>query len=252
LSSSIEESITQANREYHNSLDPEEYHENPSIFDKDRQDEIRETLKKISDPEGDLLDVGCGTGNILRWGRDNFRRVVGVDISENMLDLARREVPEAKICLTDASRLPFADNSFQAVTFYATLHHFPSPEKFLREGLRVLKPGGYIYTDHDPNYFLVRFYYPIFKILYRGKVAFGSEKGDLAEYFHTQEPGINPEVLKKSLRKAGASDVSVNYRNTQNKDLSPGKSAILTVLGPLSKLLGWKSFFTHFSILARK
>lgn len=250
--SSLEENVKRANREYHNSLDPEEYHENPSIFDEERQQQIRSTLEEISDAEGGLLDVGCGTGNILRWGKEYFDRIVGVDISENMLDLAGENVPESQVCLTDASSLPFRDGTFQAVTFYATLHHFPAPEKFLIEGLRVLEPGGYLYTDHDPNYFLVRFYYPLFKLLYRGKEAFGSQEGDLAEYFHTQEPGINPEYLAKSLKEAGAEEVSINYRNTQNEQLSSGKAAIMSLLRPLSEMFGWKSFFTHFSIRAKK
>jgi len=135
---SIESQVKQANRDYHNNLDPGDYHENPSIFDRDRQREIRQTLQSIANPDGRLLDVGCGTGNILRWGSQFFRRVSGTDISENMLELARREVPGADYYLSDASQLPFGNNTFDAVTFYATLHHFPSPVKFLEEALRGL------------------------------------------------------------------------------------------------------------------
>jgi len=251
-SKELAETVTRANREYHNSLDPEDYHENPSIFGAERQREIRGTLEEISSSGGRLLDVGCGTGNILDWAKDGFHSVYGVDISENMLKMARQQVEEASFGLADATRLPFSDRTFQAVTFYAALHHFPNPDRFLTEALRVLKPGGYIYTDHDPNYYLVRFYYPFFRLMYAGSRAFGSEQADLAEYFHTQEPGIDPEQLAASLRGAGASEVSVQYRNTTNKNLSPGKSAMLSVIKPLASVLDWPSFYTHFSIIARK
>jgi ubiquinone/menaquinone biosynthesis C-methylase UbiE len=138
------------------------------------------------------------------------------------------------------------------VSYYAALHHFPEPIDFLREGARVLRKGGVLYTDHDPNYFLVRFYYPLFRLYHLGQTGFGSEEGDLAEYFHTQEPGMNPEPLAEALRDWGFQEVNVQYRQTRNKDLSAVKKLVFSVLQPLSDWTEWRSLFTHFTILARK
>lgn len=250
---SLEEKVRNANKKYHDRIDIESYDENESIFSEHRQRSIRRNLKIMSESGSKHLDVGCGTGNVLRIAENYFSINVGVDVSNNMLQGARRTVSD-RTCLTQAegTKLPFEDNTFDAVTFYAILHHFPTPAKFLREGARVLKPGGYLYTDHDPNYYLVRFYFPLYKLMHMRRTGFGSEEGDLAEFFHTQRPGIDPEPLVETLRSIPFSEVNLDYYQTRNRNLSIDKKIVLAVLGPLSNVLPLKSFFTHFSILARK
>ncbi len=169
-----------------------------------------------------------------------------------MLESAQGTVADrTQLTLGTGDRLPFPDNTFDAVTFYAILHHFPSPVDFLKEGARVLKDGGYLYTDHDPNYFLMRFYFPIYKIMHWNRSGFGSETGDLAEYFHTQQPGIDPRPLRDVLEREQFEEINVEYYQTTNDELGWAKDTVMSVLKPLSEIVSLKSFFTHFSIMAR-
>lgn len=93
-------------------------------------------------PAYHVLDVACGTGDLtldlLRCGH----HVTGVDLSEQMLALAKGKAPSATYLVADAEALPFADASFDAVTCAFGIRNFVHLEKGLGEMLRVLKPGG--------------------------------------------------------------------------------------------------------------
>lgn len=92
----------------------------------------------------DVLDVGCNTG----YGTIRFvpvaRRVVGVDVSpraiEAALDRAVHGQPE--FLLSGGLELPFPDDSFDLVTSFQVLEHVPDPLVFVRELIRVTRPGG--------------------------------------------------------------------------------------------------------------
>jgi ubiquinone/menaquinone biosynthesis C-methylase UbiE len=108
---------------------------------------LREVLD-LAQPHGtDLaLDVATGTGNTALALAPFVRRVVGVDLTREMLDQARRVTAERKVenaewVLGDACRLPFPDSSFDVYTVRAAPHHFHDFDGFLSEALRVLKPG---------------------------------------------------------------------------------------------------------------
>ena len=96
-----------------------------------------------------VLDVACGTGDMVveltRQGCD----VTGVDISEEMLAIAKRKTASANFQfstfnfqLGNAEALPFADGEFDAVTCVFGVRNFVHLEQGLGEMLRVLKPGG--------------------------------------------------------------------------------------------------------------
>ncbi len=89
-----------------------------------------------------ILDVACGTGDLTLDLLRRGHRVTGVDLSEQMLALARRKAAPARFQLADAEALPFADASFDAVTCAFGIRNFVHLEKGLGEMLRVLKPGG--------------------------------------------------------------------------------------------------------------
>lgn len=100
-----------------------------------------------------LLDVGCGTGIVARLAAARPsapERIVGVDLSDGMLDLAVRladaEFGPGRIAFRkgDAEKLDFADSSFDVVTSLYALRHFPNPQRALAEMMRVLRPGGTI------------------------------------------------------------------------------------------------------------
>ena len=108
---------------------------------------LREVVELAQPKSTDLaLDVATGTGNTALALAPFVTRVVGVDLTSEMLDQARRVTGErgvtnAEWVLGDACRLPFADDSFDLYTVRAAPHHFHDFDAFLAEALRVLKPG---------------------------------------------------------------------------------------------------------------
>lgn len=96
-----------------------------------------------------LLDVATGTADFaLQALKLNPEKVIGVDISEGMLEVGRHKIKarslEHKIELAygDSENLPFEENKFDAVTVAFGVRNFENLEKGLREIFRVLKPGG--------------------------------------------------------------------------------------------------------------
>lgn len=104
--------------------------------------------RALAHAPGLLLDVGTGTGLVLRAGlaRDASVRAVGLDRSPGMLAVARRTVPDALLVLADAARLPLADGCVDVVTCVTVLHLLPDPTAAMAEWRRVLRPGGRVLT----------------------------------------------------------------------------------------------------------
>ena len=94
-----------------------------------------------------FLDIGTGTGRMLQLFADQIRRGIGVDLSHDMLAVARASLEDSglhhcQVRHADMYRLPFADASLDAVTFHQVLHFADQPAAALAEGVRVLAPGG--------------------------------------------------------------------------------------------------------------
>jgi SAM-dependent methyltransferase len=92
---------------------------------------------------GRVLDVGCGTGEILRRLRADFdcRLLVGADLFAGHLRFA-----PAPVVLADGHTLPFDDGSFDLVLVRHLLQALPDPTALLAEAHRVLAPGGRIHV----------------------------------------------------------------------------------------------------------
>ena len=133
---------------------------------------IIERLGEI--PSGSsILDIACGTG-ILTFrlaGLVPEGKVVGVDFSPEMIKQAQAKLPEEESNVTfvegNAEDLPFPDNSFDYVTCSFAFHHFPNPEKAVREMHRVLKNGGQAYLIDPyksiPGGYIIDWSYRTFK-----------------------------------------------------------------------------------------
>ncbi len=93
---------------------------------------------------GSALDVACGSGKLSAElarlaGPDG--RIVGLDFSPNMLEIARRDHPSITFVEGDALQLPFDDSSFDASTIAFGLRNLADPVRGMHEMLRVIKPG---------------------------------------------------------------------------------------------------------------
>ncbi|MGA7910407.1 MAG: methyltransferase domain-containing protein [Candidatus Dormiibacterota bacterium] len=118
---------------------------------------LQEVLDLGRPQKADLvLDVATGTGNTAFALAPHVRRVIGLDLTREMLDQARRITSERNIAnvdwvLGDAAAIPFQDDTFDLYTVRAAPHHFPDVDAFLAEAWRVLKPGrDAVFVDCAP------------------------------------------------------------------------------------------------------
>ncbi len=96
-----------------------------------------------------VLDIATGTGDLaINLTRTGATKIVGLDLSEGMLDVGRKKIREKglsekiEMVQGDSEELPFEDNSFDAITVAFGVRNFEDLEKGLSEIFRVLKPGG--------------------------------------------------------------------------------------------------------------
>ncbi len=94
-----------------------------------------------------LLDVGCGTGSLLKElsGSGKELNLYGIDLSPEMVNAARSKLKDKKhieLYEGSAADLPFQSNYFDYVVCMNSLHHHANPNQSLVEMTRVLKPGG--------------------------------------------------------------------------------------------------------------
>ncbi|NJE55444.1 bifunctional demethylmenaquinone methyltransferase/2-methoxy-6-polyprenyl-1,4-benzoquinol methylase UbiE [Thermococcus sp. 21S9] len=115
-----------------------------------RRKACEEVLKSLKVRERPLkiLDVACGTGDMMLCMRKRLEKrnlsgeFYGLDCSEEMLRIARRKVPFARLSVGTAEEMPYPDGSFDIVSVAFGLRNFSDREKAIKELHRVLKPGG--------------------------------------------------------------------------------------------------------------
>lgn len=93
------------------------------------------------------LDVGTGTGRMLELFAERARDGIGIDLSHEMLTVARSNIAKAGLSdrfvrQADASALPVESNKADLVTIHQVLHYLDNPRKAIEECVRVLAPGG--------------------------------------------------------------------------------------------------------------
>ncbi len=107
---------------------------------------------------GDLLDLGTGSGRMLILLGERVRRAVGIDLSREMLSVARANIERAglqrhcQVRQGDLYQLPLPGESFDVALVHHVLHHLEDPAAAIAEAARVLRPGGrLIVADFAPH-----------------------------------------------------------------------------------------------------
>lgn len=93
---------------------------------------------------GRILDVACGMGASTRHLLRHYDpdQIVAINVSERQLERARHNAPDCTFLAMDATQLGFPDETFDNIICVEAAFHFDTRSAFLREALRVLKPGG--------------------------------------------------------------------------------------------------------------
>lgn len=106
--------------------------------------------RELGDEKQRILDIGTGTGFLSLMLAELGHDVVGIDLTEGMLSVAKKSAKERGLNLDlrigDAESLDIGDESFDAVVSRWVLWTLPNPERAIREWSRVAKPGGRVYA----------------------------------------------------------------------------------------------------------
>ncbi|MDR7074505.1 ubiquinone/menaquinone biosynthesis C-methylase UbiE [Fictibacillus barbaricus] len=137
-------------------MNGEEFDELVSFFDSMARTswlkQIHDTLKEMTGLWNgkDVLDVGCGTGRLLLRGAEEANRLVGVDLSSEMVKASIQQFfyhelsGKSEFLVADAEKLPFKDDSFDLALSTCVMFLLPDPVQGIKEMCRVLKTGGQI------------------------------------------------------------------------------------------------------------
>jgi 2-polyprenyl-3-methyl-5-hydroxy-6-metoxy-1,4-benzoquinol methylase len=120
----------------------DEYLKDPSV------PVFRNWLSRFGGQKGSLLDVGCGLGTFLGVARDAGWRVQGLDVSPFAAKTVKEKmgIDVFNGSLIDA---PWADGSFDAITFWDSIEHVDNPRQYLEKAYALLKPDGLLLIATD-------------------------------------------------------------------------------------------------------
>lgn len=230
----VSSEVTKANAIYHNCAASTYEADNLAVrtisATGDRR--IREFLQwlKSEGAQGPFMDFGTGTGHMVGLAKDLFEPRLGLDISGGMLALAMgKNLP---VLLADCCNPPVADGSVGVVVAYSFLHHFKEPQEVLDQMLRVLRPGGWLMVDWEPNgharpRFLSRFVSWLIhpELWFKPRTYQQSEKvakvNALAEYHEVLGSGLDAERLASHLTHCGCNEVRIVYHSNCASALKP-------------------------------
>jgi ubiquinone/menaquinone biosynthesis C-methylase UbiE len=142
------DSINSLTRQAYN-LAAQKYHDlfHNEMNEKEYDRKLLDSFAARFNKDSLICDAGCGpSAHIGEYLFDKGIKVVGVDISEKCIDLAKLNNPEMEFEYADISNLPFDDNSFNGLISYYSIINTPKIyiPKIFSEFRRVLKPDGYL------------------------------------------------------------------------------------------------------------
>jgi ubiquinone/menaquinone biosynthesis C-methylase UbiE len=144
--------VVRSNVEVHTRM-ADSYDRDEPHFRPENRAKVRANLLRVAERTGTgrLLDIGCGTGFVISLLADTFDEIHGVDPTRAMMDKVDTSSGNITLHKGVAEELPFEDATFDLVTAYSVLHHLADHRPALAEAARVLRPGGVLYVDLEPN-----------------------------------------------------------------------------------------------------
>ena len=152
------------NKKIHDKLSRQYERDHVEIYNYVEQGRLKKTLKKAlgyiktESVDVNVLDFGCGAGNITAHLLSLGARVIAADISENFLNLVIKKYENKKyfvnlgaLLLNGEDLSGVGKESFDMVVSYSVLHHIPNYLKSLEEMCRVIRQGGVLYIDHESS-----------------------------------------------------------------------------------------------------
>jgi len=130
-----------------------EYNKSPH-FRPENQEKVRNILLRLTAEcreKKRVIDFGCGTGFMINLMRDLFDEVHGIDITQDMMKQVDLSSGNVTLHESIAESTPFAAEMFDFATAYSFMDHLVDYRVFLQEAYRVLKQGGTLYSDLNPN-----------------------------------------------------------------------------------------------------
>jgi SAM-dependent methyltransferase len=143
---------------------------------------IRDIVDRLQLGKNDnLVDVGCGNGNVLKNLEPYAGSLTGVDLLENFLKVAKTVLPSVNLITASSSRIPLTDSCFSKVLCYGVFVHFSSEKsafETIRELCRICRPGGRVLIGDIPVRALRRKVIKLsWEIPYRLRVLLGRHPG---------------------------------------------------------------------------
>lgn len=160
-----------------------------------------------------VVDIGCGPGNLYATLGGSPRLLIGVDISDTCLKMAK-SIGYTPI-KADAHKLPFISEFADIVVMNASLHHCDDMSVALSEAARLVRPGGLLITDHDPQQsawnwkglamLLYKARVPLYRLIYLGNFMSQEEHDAMiaAETHHKPGKGVTKDLFYQTLEPLG-------------------------------------------------
>ncbi|MEN6637542.1 MAG: GtrA family protein [Clostridiaceae bacterium] len=143
---------------------------------------VRISGSRSSIKRADILDAGCGEGFVIQalHARAEEKTIIGLDVSEDALDVAKQSNPDAHFVLGSVCSLPFADGSVDTVLLCEVLEHLPDPICALSEAQRVAGSSIIVTVPLEPWFRLGNL------LMLRHVSRLGNPEGHIQHWTHRQ------------------------------------------------------------------
>lgn len=189
---------------------------------------IRAALPSLKNKK--ILSIGCGSGVETPWFfEQGAAKVVGVDISEELIKIAKKKFPTTEFKVMDMTKLDFPDESFDVIYSSLAVHYLPDWGSLLMGAKRILQPGGHFVFScvhpiasgmeysHDDQF--------NWALLGRKNHKESDEKTLFGDYLATENDSV-----RKYIMPIGDMEVTV-YRRTLEKMVTDFRSVGLQIEG---------------------